>query len=161
MEGCRIQSYSKRKNTVFVDADACPVKTEITELAHTYNVQVVFVASYAHVQTNPPPGKWVYVDTGKESADLYILNHARKNDVVVTQDTGLASMLLNRGVYVLSPRGKYYNEDEMDTVLFFRYVSAKERRAGRYSKGPKPFCEENRQHFIESFQKILSKLTGI
>ncbi|MEK1828225.1 DUF188 domain-containing protein [Priestia megaterium] len=85
----------------------------------------MFVASYAHMQTNPTPGKWVYVDAEKEAADLYILNHAVKQDIVVTQDTGLASMLVSRGVYALSPRGKYYNDDEMNTVLFFRYVSAK------------------------------------
>ena len=69
-----------------------------------------------HMQTNPTPGKWVYVDAEKEAADLYILNHAVKQDIVVTQDTGLASMLVSRGVYALSPRGKYYNDDEMNTV---------------------------------------------
>ena len=92
----------------------------------------MFVASYAHMQTN-----------------------------VVTQDTGLASMLVSRGVYALSPRGKYYNDDEMNTVLFFRYVSAKERRSGRHTKGPKAFSEEDRQHFIQAFEKMLSKLAGI
>ncbi|WP_338139466.1 YaiI/YqxD family protein [Priestia megaterium] len=156
-----MQSYSKRKSKVFVDADACPVKAEIVELTHTYDINLVFVASYAHMQTNPTPGKWVYVDAEKEAADLYILNHAVKQDIVVTQDTGLASMLVSRGVYALSPRGKYYNDDEMNTVLFFRYVSAKERRSGRHTKGPKAFSEEDRQHFIQAFEKMLSKLAGI
>lgn len=94
-------------------------KKEIVELAHTYCVEVVFVASYAHMQTNPSAGKWVYVDSEKEAVDLYILNHVQQGDVAVTQDTGLASMLLSRRVYVLSPRGKVYSENDMDTVLFF------------------------------------------
>ncbi|AQX53711.1 YaiI/YqxD family protein [Priestia flexa] len=161
MEGCRIQSYSKRNYTIFVDADACPVKKEIVELAHTYCVEVVFVASYAHMQTNPSAGKWVYVDSEKEAVDLYILNHVQQGDVAVTQDTGLASMLLSRRVYVLSPRGKVYSENDMDTVLFFRYVSAKERKAGRYSKGPKAFSDEDREKFSTALEKILSKREGI
>ena len=53
------------------------------------------------------------------------------------KDFGLASMLVNRGVYVLSPRGKVYTKGEMDQRLFMRHVSAKERRKGFYSKEPK------------------------
>lgn len=50
MEGCRIESYTQRKVEIFVDADACPVKKEILQLAHTYDVHTIFVASYSHVQ---------------------------------------------------------------------------------------------------------------
>lgn len=161
MEGCRIESYTQRKFNIFVDADACPVKQEILELADTYNVHVIFIASYAHVQHKIDAGEWRYVDMSREAVDLYIMNHVKEHDVVVTQDTGLASILVKQGVYTLSPRGKYFNKEDMDTILFFRYVSAKERRAGHHSKGPKPFSEEERQRFITNMDKLLSKLAGI
>ncbi|MFC3882955.1 DUF188 domain-containing protein [Bacillus songklensis] len=161
MEGCRIESYTQRKFSIFVDADACPVKREILQLANTYGIHVIFVASYAHVQNKINGGEWRYVDMSREAVDLYIINHVREHDVVVTQDTGLASILVKQGVYTLSPRGKYFNEEDMDAILFFRYISAKERRAGHHSKGPNPFNEVERQRFITVMDKLLSKLAGI
>lgn len=120
----------------------------------------MFVASYSHVVSYDVGGRWVYVDSDKEAVDLYIMNHAKKHDVVITQDIGLASVLLRKQVYVISPRGKSYVEDDMDTVLHIRYLSAKERRQGNFSKGPKPFTEEDRKDFIKSLEKILSNLAG-
>ncbi len=120
----------------------------------------MFVASYAHVMSNPMDGKLVYVDADKEAADLYIMNHAFKKDIVITQDTGLTSILVNRGVTVLSPRGKKFREEDMEQILHFRFLSAKERRSGTYSKGPKPFTDDDRQHFIKVFKESLSNLAG-
>ncbi|MDR4888974.1 YaiI/YqxD family protein [Fredinandcohnia sp. QZ13] len=155
-----MEKYDEKKNKIFVDADACPVKEEIVSIAGTYNINVVFVASYAHVMSNPIGGKWVYVDADKEAADLYIMNHAIKKDIVITQDTGLASILVNRGVTVLSPRGKEFKEEDMEQILHFRFLSAKERRSGSYSKGPKPFTDEDKQHFTKIFKKSLSNIAG-
>ncbi|MBA2873515.1 YaiI/YqxD family protein [Thermaerobacillus caldiproteolyticus] len=145
--------------TIFVDADACPVKSEIFWLARKYNILSVFVSSYNHVSRSEEM-KWVYVDTEKEAVDLYILNRAVKGDVVVTQDIGLASMLVNRGIYVISPRGKVYEEREMDNILHLRYLQAKQRRQGIYQKGAKRFSNEERRVFLQGFEKILSKLAG-
>lgn len=123
-------------------------------------MEVIFVASYAHTLSYDIGGKWVYVDATKEAVDLYIMNHAKPNDIAVTQDIGLASVLVNRNIVVLSPRGKQYLEKEMDMVLHLRYLSAKERRSGNYSKGPRAFTEEDKNDFIISFEKKLSKLAG-
>lgn len=145
--------------TVFVDADACPVKHEIFLLARQYNVESVFVSSYNHF-SHDEAMKWLYVDAEKEAVDLYIVNRAQKGDVVVTQDIGLASMLVSREIYVVSPRGKVYTEEEMGHRLYARYLQAKQRRQGIYAKGMKRFSAEERQAFRKSFEKILSKLAG-
>jgi uncharacterized protein len=147
--------------TIYVDADSCPVKNEISEIASTYGFHVCFIASYAHMPNERAKGEWVFVDSNKEEVDLYIMNHANKLDIVVTQDIGLASILVNKNVYTLSPRGKEYLEDTMDAALHGRYLSAKMRRSGEYSKGPSPFTETLRENFITSFEKMLSKHEGI
>lgn len=149
------------KPLVFVDADACPVKDEILLVAKHNQIDVIFVASYAHITNKHLKGQWIYVDTNKEEVDLYIMNHINKNDIAITQDIGLASLLLSRGVYVLSPRGKQYLENDIDQALFLRYFSAKQRRAGYYSKGPSSFTNQDRELFIRTFKKILSKFEGI
>lgn len=153
------ETYARRDLTIFVDADACPVKQEIFSLARQYNVESVFVSSYSHF-SHDQPMQWVYVDAEKEAVDLYIVNHAKSGDVVVTQDVGLASMLVNRNIYVVSPRGNVYAEEEMGHRLYVRYLHAKHRRQGVYAKGTKRFSAEERQAFQKSFEKILSKLAG-
>ncbi|KKI88578.1 hypothetical protein WQ54_30765 [Bacillus sp. SA1-12] len=145
---------------IYVDADACPVKQQIMEVANKYNINVIFVASYNHTSDKTYGGSWVFVDTGKEEADLYIVNHVQKNDLVITQDIGLAGLLLRKGVLVVTPRGKRYTEENIDTALQFRYLSAKERRSGKYTKGPKKFTDEDILNFITALEKILSKDAG-
>jgi len=99
---------------------------------------------------------WKFVDSEKEAADLFILNNARRGDIVITQDIGLASMLLSAGVYVLSPKGISYDEKEIQTALDLRYISAKARRQGKYGKGPKPFTVIERKRFVQELRRILS-----
>lgn len=145
---------------IYVDADACPVKQEIMTIANEYQFEVVFVASYNHVSDKTFGGKWVFVDTGKEAADLYIVNHVKKGDLVVSQDIGLAGLLLKKEVLVITPRGKIYTESNIDTALQFRYLSAMERRGGKHTKGPKKFTESDIINFITTMKKILSKDAG-
>ncbi|MCM3442091.1 YaiI/YqxD family protein [Metabacillus halosaccharovorans] len=145
---------------IFVDADACPVKKEIMLIASKYEMDVVFVASYNHTSDNTYGGQWVFVDTGKEEADLYIVNHVSRGDMVISQDIGLAGLLIRKDVCFITPRGKQYTEENIDTALQFRYLSAIERRSGKFTKGPKKFTDEDTLNFITTFEKILSKHAG-
>jgi uncharacterized protein len=147
---------------VFVDADACPVliKDEINKCAELFHFEPVFVTSYAHASSTDQPGKWILVDARPEEVDMYIHNLSKKNDIVVTQDHALASLLLPKGVYVLTPRGKQFLEEEMERVLHERYLSAKARRSGKHSKGPAKFTKEEAHKFRRVFCEILSNVEG-
>lgn len=145
---------------IYVDADSCPVKEDIVEIASYYHYELQFVASYAHMKRENDGQNWKYVDSDKEAVDLFIMNATKKQDIVVTQDIGLASTLLLKQVTVLSPRGIMYEEETINTALDMRYLSAKARRKGVYGKGPKPFTEEDRQKFRRNFIRILSKNEG-
>lgn len=148
------------KPKIIVDADSCPVKEEIVELARIFDIEVVFVASYNHMINEPLGGTWHYVDSDKEAADLFIMNYVNTGDIAVTQDIGLASTLLSKKVYVLSPRGSLYEEKDIESALHMRYLSAKARRQGKYGKGPKPFTRDDRTRFKKNFTEILSKIKG-
>lgn len=100
------------------------------------------------------------MDSDKEAADLFIMNHVKKGDVVVTQDIGLASILLSKEVCVLSPRGILFAEDQIETALDMRYLSAKARQQGKYGKGPKPFTNLDRERFVKKITEILSNFEG-
>ncbi|WP_349305479.1 YaiI/YqxD family protein [Bacillus sp. FJAT-50079] len=162
MEGCRISNGNQAKAIIYVDADACPVKAEISAIANEYNWDIRFVASYDHKPKNEESNpQWCFVDAGKDSVDLYIVNKIRRGDVLITQDIGLASLVLPKGVYAISPRGTEYKEDTIEMALDFRFLAAKAREAGHYGKGPSPFGKEDRRQFQASLRRLLSKNEGV
>lgn len=149
------------KPSIIVDADACPVKEECISCARKYHIEVIFVASIKNMTNNYSEAKWVYVDWDKEAADLYMMNKSSKGDIAITSDIGLAAALIGKGVCVISPRGIFYNESNIDSLLYMRHEAAKKRRKGVYSKGPKAFTANDREKFRKTLVKILSNFAGI
>lgn len=143
---------------VVVDGDSCPVKAEIVETARRFAVPVLMVSSYDHVLQAAEGVIVIQVDRSEQSADLYIANHAAKGDIVVTQDYGLAALVIAKSCHSLSPRGDLYHPGNIDYLLERRHHHAKARRGGRYPKGPKPFTNEDREHFAEVLSKLLEHL---
>ncbi|MCO7126324.1 DUF188 domain-containing protein [Sporolactobacillus shoreicorticis] len=146
-----------KKIMLFVDADACPVKKEIIMIAQSFGLEPIFVASYASYSPNRE-GRWVFVDQRKEAADLYIVNHVSANDIVITQDVGLAGLLTRRRVFVLSIRGLLIDERNIDMLLEQRYQAYQALNAGEKVRGPRPFTDQNRKKFSEALTKLLCRL---
>ncbi|MBA9085190.1 hypothetical protein FHR92_001654 [Fontibacillus solani] len=143
---------------IVVDGDSCPVKTEIVEIAGRFGVQVLMVSSYDHLLKQSEGVATIQVDRSQQSADLYIANHIVKNDIVVTQDYGLAALAIAKSCSALSPRGELFHPGNIDYLLERRHYHAKARRGGRYFKGPKPFTDEDRSNFKDILTKLLQHL---
>ena len=71
---------------IYIDADSCPVKEEIVEITIDRGIVIQFVAFYAHMKNDVKNLKWKFVDSTKEAVDLYIMNHVKDGDLVITQD---------------------------------------------------------------------------
>ncbi|SEQ80231.1 YaiI/YqxD family protein [Piscibacillus halophilus] len=143
---------------IYVDADACPVKDIIIEEAGKRNLEVVLVRSYSHFsnQIEANHVKTVYVDSENEAADYKMMQLVGHGDVVVTQDYGLASLLLAKQCTVLHHKGFIYTPEKMDTLLNSRYASAMVRKSGGRTKGPKAMTKHDREKFRQQFQKVIS-----
>ncbi|WP_414811826.1 YaiI/YqxD family protein [Paenibacillus algorifonticola] len=144
-----------KKPTIIVDGDACPVKVEIKQIARSFSLPVLMVSSYDHHLEAEEGVSVVQVEAGKDSVDMYIVNHLLKGDVVVTQDFGLACIALGKGALVLSPRGEQYTDDNIDYLMERRHEQAKRRRSGGKSKGPKAMTTEDRDRFQQKMTKVL------
>lgn len=142
---------------IYVDADACPVKEIVLEEANKNEIPVIYVKSYAHYSTNPDPegAQSIYVDTGADAVDYRIMLLATKSDIIITQDYGLASLGLGNGCIVIHHKGFQYTSSNIDELLSVRHASAKARKAGYKTKGPKAFTESDREKFRDNFKKIL------
>ncbi|WP_186577297.1 YaiI/YqxD family protein [Aquibacillus kalidii] len=144
---------------VYVDADACPVKEIIIEEASKYSLPVVLVKSFAHFSHDKDPVgvESIYVDTGADSVDYRIMLLATSDDLIVTQDYGLASLALGKGCIVLHHKGFQYSMENIDELLNTRHAHAKARRSGAKTKGPKPFTDTDRHKFRSLFSNLLSR----
>ncbi|MFD2333867.1 DUF188 domain-containing protein [Cohnella sp. GCM10020058] len=143
---------------VVVDADACPVKPEIAACVRAAGTRALLVSSHAHVLQAEEGVDVVTVDASDQSADLYIANALKSADILVTGDYGLAALGLARGAAVLTPRGKVIGEDDIDGLLAQRHFSAKQRRGGMRTRGPKPFTDEDRDRFQQKLTLLLRRL---
>jgi uncharacterized protein YaiI (UPF0178 family) len=138
----------------YVDADACPMKSILVEEAEVHQVPCIFVCSLAnHFSLQ---GSWVetiIVDSVYQAADMYIANHVKKGDIVITDDYGLACLVLAKGCLTISSRGKEYTNENIELLLMSRHQAAKERMSGKKTKGPKPITEQEEVQF----RKLLKK----
>jgi uncharacterized protein YaiI (UPF0178 family) len=142
---------------IIVDADACPVKDDIIEIAKDFVVKVILIASINHFSTQVYEGvEFIYVDAHSQAADLAICNKVTAGDLVVTQDYGLAALVLSKRGIPISPRGKIFSEQNIEELLEQRHISAKLRRGGVRTKGPSPFTQEDRKTFREALRKFLA-----
>lgn len=144
---------------IYVDADACPVKENAIAVAREAGIPLFLVKSYAHfsIDDEPEGVKTVYVDTGAEAADYKIMQMAQKDDIIITQDYGLASLGLAKGCQVIHHKGFAYTSENIDQLLDTRYMSAMARKSGQRTKGPKAFTQEDRTTFEKLLREIVRK----
>lgn len=143
---------------MFIDADACPVTREAITVARERGLPVVLVGNSTqtfdkHLRRNGVEA--IQVGQGRDSADFAIVERLSPGDVVVTQDIGVAAMALGRGASALSPRGRVFYLATIDAELAVRHAEQKHRRAGGRTGGPSKFTEEDREHFVESMERVL------
>jgi uncharacterized protein len=145
-------------STVFIDADACPVTRDAIEISRKHGLPVVLVAnsnvSFARYEGRAGVST-VTVGTGPDSADFAIIEELSPGDIVVTQDIGLAAMVLGRGASALSPRGRVFYLSTIDAELAVRHAQAKLRRSGGRHGGPSAFSDEDREHFRDRFEMVI------
>ncbi|WP_271495194.1 YaiI/YqxD family protein [Enterococcus sp. 5H] len=132
-----------------IDGDGSPVKDTTIEVALEQLLDVLIVTSIDHysLKEYPENVSFVYVDKGADAADYKIVQLIKTGDILVTQDYGLASLVLPKGVRVLHQLGYEYTKDNIDGLLEQRYFSAKVRKSGGHTKGPKTFTKADRETF--------------
>jgi len=141
--------------TVFVDADACPVKEEVYRVAARYGLGVV-VATNRPLRLPAEPGVRLAVVPGSfDAVDDWIAGAAAAGDVVITADIPLAARCLERGARVLGPRGREFSEESIGDALATRALLAHLRETGVAGGGPAAFGKRDRSVFLQALDRIL------
>lgn len=116
---------------IFIDADASPVTWIVEDIAHKYQVECKIVCDHNHL-IKSDVCEVVMVDTGSDSADIKISNDIKKNDILITQDYGLASVALAKQALILNHFGKEYTLFNIDSLLLVRHINQVNRRSSKY-----------------------------
>ncbi len=92
--------------TIYVDADACPVKDEIYRVALRYAMPVKVVANnWMRVPQTPLIELVVRSEVGLNIVDDWIAEQSGPGDIVVTSDIPLAARCVAKQAKVLDPKG--------------------------------------------------------
>ena len=142
---------------ILIDADGCPVVNETIKVAHKFNLESIIFCDTSH-NFEEKNAKVEVVSKGVDAVDFAILNNIQKGDIVITQDYGLASLVLSRNSYAINQSGMVYTNENIDELLYSRYISKKMRNSGVRLKGPKSGDKSQNIIFRENLEKLILKI---
>jgi uncharacterized protein YaiI (UPF0178 family) len=139
---------------ILVDADACPVKNSIVKLAKEYQIPVIMIVDTSH-QLLDEYSTIITVDKARDSVDLALMNLLTKEDIVITQDYGLAALVLGKGARALNQNGLIFSDENIEKLLFERFLGQKVRRAGGRTATHKKRTKGDNEKFESALQRLI------
>ena len=144
--------------TLYIDADACPVKVEAERVATRHKIKMYVVSNGGLRPSQNPLVENVIVADGPDVADIWIAVRARQGDVVITGDIPLAAKCVEQGALVLKHNGEALTQANIGNVLAIRDLMADLRAADPFRQGGgKSFTKADRSRFLEALENTLRK----
>jgi len=164
--------------TIYVDADACPVKNEIYRVAARHGIKVIVVSNSPIAVPRDPLIERVVVAAGMDEADNWIAERVAGNagagllsettaparnrtvsgDIVITADIPLASRCVKAGAAAIAPTGRAFTEQSIGMTLATRNLMDSLRSAGEITSGPKAFSPRDRSSFLSALDQAIVRL---
>ena len=144
------------KGTIYIDADACPVKSEAERVATRHQMRMVLVSNGGIRPSANPLVESVFVTSGPDEADKYIADQCGPGDVVVTADIPLAAKCVAAGARVVKHNGEELTGANIGNVLATRDLMADLREADPFRMGGgRPFSKADRSRFLEALERVV------
>lgn len=141
---------------IYVDADACPVKDEITKVAIRNKISTYMVCNGGIRPFKNNLIKLIIVSEGADEADKWIFNNVLINDIVITADIPLAAKCLDKGANVLKHDGYILTLNNIGNILATRDLMSDLRSFDPFLKGKnKSFSKGDRAKFVNSLQNLI------
>lgn len=147
------------KSRVLIDADACPRQALLIAqaLCREFGWTCLTYASYNHQIAGE---NHITVDAGYQAVDLRLANETRKGDIVVTQDIGLAALVLGKQARALTPHGLVVDPKRIAFSLEERNEKARHRRGGGRTRGPAARTREDDHRFAQALRSLMETEGG-
>ncbi len=139
---------------IYVDADACPVKSEAEKVATRHKLTVFFVSNGGLRPSQNPYVEMIFVADGPDIADMWIADRAGVGDVVVTGDIPLAAKCVQAGARVLKHSGEALTSANIGNVLATRDLMTDLRAADPFRQGGgRAFSKADRSRFLDGLER--------
>jgi len=145
---------------IWIDGDAAPfeVKQIVFRAAKRLDITTIFVANRQfEPPVNVPQVRCVQVAEGTDQADRYIVASGEPGDIAITADLPLASALVEKGLFVIDPRGDEYNRETIASRLSMRNFMSNLRDEGMVTGGAGPYSDVDKRTFAATFDRLLTR----
>lgn len=144
---------------IYVDADACPVKEEITRVAERQGLVVTFVSNGGLRPSRDPMIRNVVVPKSADAADDWIAEAVRPGDIVVTQDIPLAARCVEKGAHVLGNSGREHTPETIGMAVAMRDLKQHLRETGEDRGFNRAFSRDDRSTFLQALDRVCRRAT--
>ncbi len=144
--------------TIYVDADACPVKDEAVRVADRHGFPIHFVSNAWMRLPESPNVNRVIVPEGPDAADDWIATRIIKGDIAVTADIPLASRCLKAGARVVGPTGKPFTDATIGMALAMRDLQQHLRETGESKGYNASFTRADRSRFLQAMDEAVQAI---
>ena len=147
-------------NSIYIDADACPVKNETFRVAERHGLKVYVVSNGGIRPNSSPLIETVIVAQGADAADMWIADRVGPGDICVTGDIPLAAKVLEVGAAAIRHNGDLFTTQNIGQQLGMRDLMADIRSANPLgaSGGGRPFSKADRSRFLNSLEQLVRKV---
>ena len=143
---------------IYVDADACPVKKEVEQVATRHGLTVTIVSNGGVRPSQNPIVQIIVVDRGPDEADKYIANAIIADDIVVTADIPLAARVIEKGGRAIKHNGEIITENNIGNILAIRDLMTDLRSANPFAKqNHKQFSKSDKSRFLNSLEQLIQQ----
>ena len=140
--------------SLYIDADACPVKEEAERVATRHKCPMFVVSNGGLRPSQNPLVENIIVDAGPDVADMWIADRCGPGDVVVTGDIPLAAKCVEAGARVLKHNGEALTAANIGNVLATRDLMTDLRAADPFRQGGgKGFTKADRSRFLDALER--------
>lgn len=143
--------------TVYIDADACPVKDEVYKVARRYSCAVALVAN-ATLRIPTDPLVSLVVRVGFGAADDYIAETIQPGDIAITADVPLAARCVAKHAAVLDHKGRLLTEANIGEAVGMRDLMDELRMSGETTRGPAAMTAQDRSRFLSKLDELINAL---
>jgi uncharacterized protein len=153
--------------TIYIDADACPVKVEAEEIASRHQLRLVIVSNGGIRPSANPLVELVIVSDGADMADKHIADQAHEGDIVITGDIPLAAKVLGNGAAAIRHNGDIFTSANIGGQLATRDLMADLRAADPFlvqsggKGGNAAFSAKDRSRFRNALEAEVRKALSL
>ena len=141
--------------SIFIDADACPVKSEIERVANRHKIKTYVVSNGGIRPSQNPLLNLVVVSKEADAADIWISENMSANDIVVTSDIVLAANVIEKGARVIKPTGEILNGKNIGEILAMRDLMYDIGAADPFRQsGGTAFSKNDRSRFLDGLERL-------